>query len=212
MDKRNLRAVRAGYDKISEEYARRSFQATPDERVDHLILDLLLTHVEGVVCDLGCGPGHNARYMRDRGAQVVGVDLSAGMLEQARRRNPDIDFLEANMYRLPVEAGTWGAVVALYSIIHIPRAEVVRVLREIWRVLQPGGLLLLAFYIGEATICTKRWWDVPVSVKYTHFRAVEMEKYLTLAGFHVEGNLALAGTQGQADCRYVFARKPWTAA
>lgn len=103
MDQRNRRAVRAGYDRIAAEYAQRSFQESAEEPIDHKILDLLVARVEGVVCDLGCGPGHHVRYLRERGVQeVVGVDLSAGMLEQVRLRSPGIDFIQASMDRLPV--------------------------------------------------------------------------------------------------------------
>ena len=43
---------------------------------------------------MGCGPGHVARYLHDAGPSVFGLDLSPGMLEQARKRNPDILFRE----------------------------------------------------------------------------------------------------------------------
>lgn len=210
MDKRNLRAVQAGYDKIAADYAQGSFQRgeTAEQPVDQKVLDLLVARVEGVVCDLGCGPGHHARYLRDQGVQVVGVDLSPGMLAQARLRNPDIEFLQASMYRLPVANESWGAIAAMYSIIHIPRGETVRVLREIRRTLCSGGLLLLAFYVGQATIRSWRWKNIPVSMTYTHFRSGEMDRYLTKAGFALEGDLEIQGDPGSAMTRYVFARKP----
>ncbi|HET6218015.1 MAG TPA: class I SAM-dependent methyltransferase, partial [Acidobacteriaceae bacterium] len=49
---------------------------------------------------MGCGPGHVARYLRNAGVTVFGLDLSTGMLEQARQLNPDISFREGNMLAL----------------------------------------------------------------------------------------------------------------
>jgi trans-aconitate methyltransferase len=49
---------------------------------------------------MGCGPGQVARYLRDAGATIFGLDLSPRMLEQARQFNPDIAFREGNMLSL----------------------------------------------------------------------------------------------------------------
>ena len=54
----------------------------------------------GEVCDMGCGPGHVARYLRDIGTTVFGLDFSPRMVEQARQLNPDISFRQGNMLAL----------------------------------------------------------------------------------------------------------------
>lgn len=207
MDKRNLREVKVAYDKIAADYAQRSFEPDEEESAEHKILNLFLQQVQGKVCDMGCGPGHNVRYVHDLGMPVMGVDLSPGMIAEARQRNPDLEFLEASMYRLPIPNASWGAILALYSIIHIPRGEVISVLREFNRVLQPDGMLLLAFYVGEMTLTRLHWRNVPVQIRYTHFRPEEMEHYLAKAGFTARANLDLKGTDSSSASRYVLARK-----
>src|SRR5258708_38972909 len=107
---------------------------------------------------MGCGPGDVARYLRERGAQVCGIDLSSAMVERARRLNPGIDFRQGDMLALSAEDGTWAGISAFYSIIHIQRGDVVRALREVRRVLQPGGVLLLAFHIGDGTVHLDELW------------------------------------------------------
>ena len=74
----------------------------------------------GEVCDMGCGPGQVARYLRDVGATVFGLDLSPRMLEQARRLNPDIQFREGNMMSLDLPDGTLAGIAAFYAIVNIP--------------------------------------------------------------------------------------------
>lgn len=189
MNHQNVNTVRAVYEDLAAEYAERSFHELRHKPIDRHLLDVFAAHVEGVVCDLGCGPGQVARYLRDQGIQVLGVDLSAAMVAEARRLNPDIPFLEANMYQLPVATESWGGIVAFYSLIHIPRYEIPKVLRELKRVLLPGGLLMVSFHLGQQTIRSERWWNRPAQMDYTHFLLAEMQAYLMKAGFAIEGYL-----------------------
>jgi len=175
------------YDKIAAEYARRSFHELVHKPADREILDIFAARTRGPVCDLGCGPGQVARYLRDRGLEMVGVDVSAQMVKEAGRLNPDVTFLQADMRQLPVEDEAWGGIVAFYSLIHLGRAEVTTVLKELWRVLRPGGQLLVSFHLGNTTTHSKDWWGIPVKLDYTSFTSEEMQEYLRGAGFSVEG-------------------------
>lgn len=64
----------------------------------------------GRICDLGCGPGHIAAYLRERGAAVLGIDISAGMVAQARQRYPDIEFRQGKMAALDVADDSGGGI------------------------------------------------------------------------------------------------------
>src|SRR4051794_18047090 len=146
--------VEGSYDRVAEEYALRISGELEHKPLDRQWLDRFAAEVKGSgpVCDLGCGPGHVARYLHDRGVQVTGLDVSPAMVEQARRLNPSIAFRQGNMLALDVENGTWGGIAAFYSIIHVPRARVAVALAEMHRVLRPDGLLLLAFHVGDETV------------------------------------------------------------
>lgn len=210
LQERELRAVRRGYWLVAAEYAKRSYENSPGQSYEHAILDLFRAHVQGLVCDLGCGAGQAAHYLRAQGVQVLGVDLSPEMLVEARRRNPDIEFLQAHMGRLPVPDEVWGGIVALFSLIHIPRGEVLDVLRELSRVLRPGGLLLVSFHVGHGTHHSKSWWGIiPVDLEYTRFGLAEMQDYLKDAGFTLETAIE-SPPRDSTVCpkAYVFARKP----
>ncbi|HSD82826.1 MAG TPA: methyltransferase domain-containing protein, partial [Anaerolineae bacterium] len=90
MDQQQLENLQASYDRVAEEYAHRIFDELQYKPLDRQLLDRLAASVPlgGVICDLGCGPGQVARYLCDHGAQAIGVDLSAHMIEQARQLNP----------------------------------------------------------------------------------------------------------------------------
>ena len=204
--------VQGSYDRVAEEYARRIFGELEHKPFDCQLLDRFAARVQGLgfACDLGCGPGHVARYLHERGVRVIGVDLSYGMVELARRLNPGIEFRQDNMLSLGIREEVWGGIVAFYSIIHIPRADVPVALAEMKRVLRPGGLLLLSFHVGHETVHLDEWWGHPVSVDFQFFRPEEMADFLRTAGFEIEEILErepYPQVEHQSRRAYVFARK-----
>jgi SAM-dependent methyltransferase len=205
--------LQSSYDAVAEEYVRRIFDELKDKPLDRELLDRFAVDVrrKGTVCDVGCGPGQVARYLAERNVDVTGIDLSPEMIEQARRLNPDIEFRQGDMLALEAEDGAWAGITAFYSIIHIPREEVVSALREFARVLQPAGLLLLAFHIGEDVIHLNEWWERQVSVDFIFFRPEEMTGYLQAAGFEVEAAIErppYESVEHPSRRAYIFARKP----
>jgi SAM-dependent methyltransferase len=213
MEQQQLDNLQASYDCVAEEYARRIFDELQYKPLDRQLLDRLVISVPegGIICDLGCGPGQVARYLHDRGAQVIGVDLSAEMIEQARQLNPDLEFKQGNMLTLDVEDGAWAGIAAFYSIIHIPRDEVVTALHELKRVLQPGGWLLVAFHLGTEVLHLEEWWEQPVSADFVFFLAPEMQAYLQAAGFLIEDLIErppYPDVEYQSHRAYILARKP----
>ncbi len=120
------------------------------------------------VLDAGCGTGRMSRYLTDRGCQVRGIDLSAGMIRMARRDHPDIPTDVGTITELPFEDGSFDGLFYWYSIIHLPDAAVPKVFEEARRVLRPGGQLLVAFQIGAgerdvAGGLRRRGYDVSMS-------------------------------------------------
>jgi SAM-dependent methyltransferase len=91
------------------------------------------------ILDLGCGKGRFARALRERGAWVVGLDLSAAMLDGAT----DIDRVRASARRLPFGPASFDAVIAVEVFEHLAPRSVNDVCGEVGRVLRPGGTLVI---------------------------------------------------------------------
>jgi len=206
--------LQQSYDRVAAEYVARIFDELKDKPLDRELLDRFAARtVEAneLVCDLGCGPGHVARYLHERGVNVFGMDLSGGMLEQARKLNPGIQFQQGDMLSLDaVENDDWGAIIAFYSIIHVPRAEMNRTLLGMRRVLRPEGLLFLAFHLGDETRHVEELWGQQVSMDFQFFRREEMEGYLAAAGFALEESIErdpYPGVEHQSRRAYIRARK-----
>jgi len=154
MDAPKRKDCQTSYDLVADEYIRRIFDELQHKPLDRQVLDRFAASVRdvGLACDMGCGPGHIARYLHEHGVPVCGIDLSPAMVERASRLTPGIDFRQGDMMALNVPDAAWAGVAAFYSIIHIPRSDMARALGELRRVLRPGGLLLVAFHIGDDPI------------------------------------------------------------
>jgi ubiquinone/menaquinone biosynthesis C-methylase UbiE len=212
MSQDKLDSLRNTYDKVAEEYTRRIFDELAHKPFDCQLLDRFAESIpmSEPVCDLGCGPGHVARYLHNKGVNVMGIDISQGMIEQAGKLNPGITFQQGNMLALEVADGAWAGIVAFYSIINIARTEVVPALKEMNRALRPGGLLFLAFHIGDEQIHMDEWWGEQVSVDFNFYRPEEMEEYLQEAGFLIEEIIERAPyeeVEYPSRRSYIFARK-----
>jgi ubiquinone/menaquinone biosynthesis C-methylase UbiE len=203
--------TQTSYDRVADEYVRRISDELKDKPLDRQLLDRFAKSVRnlGSVCDMGCGPGHVARYLHEHGVKVCGVDISTEMVKRARRLTPGVEFRQGDMMALDIPDETCAGVVAFYSIIHIPRTDVVRALRELRRVLQPGGLLLLSFHIGNDTIHLDDWWGHQVCIDFFFFQSAEMASYLTSAGFEIEETIErdpYPDVEHQSRRSYIFAR------
>src|SRR5690349_16378109 len=146
--------VRDSYDSAAEAYAEHLADELAQKPLDRHLLNRFAEEIRGrgLVADLGCGPGHVARYLREQGADVLGIDLSEQMIEVARRRNPGVDFRVGDMTRLDLPDSALAGVVSFYSIVHFTPAELDAVMLEIRRVLVLGGSALLAFHIGDEVV------------------------------------------------------------
>jgi SAM-dependent methyltransferase len=130
--------VKAAYDEIADWY---EGQFLGEQRSDPLGIGAALRELlgagTGVRLEVGCGTGVHAGVVRELGWTPVGVDLSAGMLRYGRERMP---VARADAQRLPVRDGGVDAVVAV--MVHTDMPAYPAVLREVARVLRPGGVFV----------------------------------------------------------------------
>ena len=185
-------AVRSSYDAAARGYADQLFGELDRKPLDRHLLNRFAEQVRGrgPVADLGCGPGQVGRYLHDQGVNVVGVDLSPGMIGEASRLNPEMEFRVGDMRRLDFDAASLAGVVAFYAIVHFDSSELTPVFREMRRVLQAGGAVLLAFHVGEEVVHVDELFDAPVSLDF-RFHVPE----------RVVGSLEEAGFRVIEDCR-----------
>jgi len=163
------------------------------------------------VWDFGCGPGHVAKYLFDRGVTDSGLDLSPGMIEEARRLNPAMTFRAGNMLALDFPYNSLRAITAFYAIVNLPRESIETAFREIHRVLKPDGLLLLAFHVGNEVLHEDQLWDLKIAMDFYLLATDEITQLLKQTGFDLEEVTErdpYPEVEYPSRRAYVLARKP----
>jgi SAM-dependent methyltransferase len=183
--------IRDTYGKIAEDYARRFASELDHKPLDRALLLALVeeTPADALIADVGCGPGHVAAFLGAHGANSLGIDLSPEMVELARHLYPPVSFSIGDMLSLPAPDGAWGAVVALYSVIHLDDDDLALACAEFARVLRPGGAALISFHGGSEVRHLDDWWGTAVSLDAYFRGAAEVTEVLEGAGLHVEARL-----------------------
>src|SRR5262245_24051274 len=180
-------ATREGYDEVADEYVRRISGELAQKPLDRHLLNRFAEDMRGrgLVADIGCGPGHVARYLQDQGVDVLGIDLSPVMVRSAKKLYPGLEFRVGDMRALDLPDEALAGIVAFYSLIHVAPEEHPRTLRELGRVLRPGGMLLLGFHVGTEVLHVEELWDRKVRLDFRFFQPSEIAARLADAGFRV---------------------------
>jgi SAM-dependent methyltransferase len=118
-----------GYDALADRYAEvfpGPYQPSIEQHAVAAFVDEI--NSTGVVVDVGCGIGHVTADLDRRGLDVVGCDPSPAMLAIGRNTCPRLAFLEGDA-TLAAITGPMAAIIARFSLIHIPHSEVASILR-----------------------------------------------------------------------------------
>src|SRR4051794_25708218 len=94
------------------------------------------------------------------------------MIAEARRLNPGLRFEQGTMLALDIGDEHLGRIAACYSIVNVPREAQLQAFAELWRVLRPGGFVLLAFHVGDEDVHLEEWWDSPIAGPPAGVRAI----------------------------------------
>lgn len=205
--------MRESYDRIAPDYTERIAGELAEKPFDREILDRFAATLEGrgPVCDIGCGPGHVARYLFERGVDVFGLDFSAGMLREARRRNQGMQFIEGDMTALPLNDESLAGIVAFYSICNVRHDLLGRVFTEMHRTLRPNGPLLLAFHIGDWTESIDELWGHSVSMDFYGYQPAMIASLMSEVGFLIQEAQERAPYAPEVEYQsyraYILARK-----
>lgn len=189
-----LALVRSAYDVVAESYARLLPDASFEAPEDRGMIEAFATYVlEGngrSVVDAGCGSGRMTRLLSSLGVDTSGIDVSAGMIEVARRTCPGLGFEVAELGKLPYADMQLGGVFAWYSIIHSAPHELPGVFAEFFRVLAPGGFALISFQVGEGRRHISRAYGHDVAMDAQLFAPAAVIHDLARSGFNVVAQMS----------------------
>ncbi len=185
--------VRSAYDTVAADYARELPDMRAEAPLDLAMIGTFADSVRqaglGPVADVGCGTGRVTAHLTALGVQVSGIDLSSRMVDVARASYPRLRFEVGSMTGLELADGALGGVLAWYSIIHTPPERLPDVFAECFRVLAPGGDLLLVFQVGDERRRITHAYGHDVSCDAYRLQPDAIAGLLTRVGFDVHTRL-----------------------
>jgi ubiquinone/menaquinone biosynthesis C-methylase UbiE len=108
--------------------------------------------------DLGCGGGHDAGSLDQRGYRIVGVDRTSALLSAGRRRYPLLSLVRADLRDLPFQETSFDGLWAAASLMHVPKPEARQILAVLYRLACPGGLFAATVTYGsKSRLVTDGW-------------------------------------------------------
>ena len=166
------------YKPRSSEYIELFGSTTAVHRDDLALITRYLSIRSGLVLDVGCGPGHLTAHLRSLGVDATGIDLAPEFIEHAHATYPDGRYQIGSMHQLSQPNGSVAGMLAWYSLIHLPPADIDSVLIELRRVLKTGSPLVIGFFDGDELVA----FDHAVLPAY-YWPADELAAKLQAVGF-----------------------------
>ena len=203
------RIVADGYDAVAERYFAWSDAHPSAPRLAWLSRALDRIPRDTDVLDLGCGAGVPMTRALADGRRVTGVDISARQIELARAAVPEARFIQADMTDLDLPPASLDAVVAFYSLTHVPRVDLPVLLDAIHRWLRPGGVLVATMGAQDSPDEVEDDW-LGAPMFFSHYGAKKNRALVRRAGFDVETAVVEEEPEDRhaALFLWVIARKP----
>lgn len=162
------------------------------------------------VLDVGCGNGIKMKYLADHGLKTTGMDFSEKMIELAKRRVPEAACIVHDILDPDTLDGSYDGVYLSAVLLHLPKKEIVRVLRGLARHIDDGGYVYIAVKERrenepEEEIKVENNLGYEYERFFSYFTVEEMTKYLMLAGLHLTS--ARLTTSGRRNWIQMIGRK-----
>jgi uncharacterized protein YceH (UPF0502 family) len=205
--------VETAYSAVADAYADELLDELDRKPFDRWLLERLAAEADGPVADVGCGPGQVAAHLALAGAEVTGFDLAPGMVAEARRRFPELEFEVADLRALPAPQGRtgWALITAWYALVHLATSELSGAVAALARALAPGGRLAVAVHEGSELKTAEDWFGRGVSLDFTlHPRAAVIDACTAAGLVDLEWYLRnpTSPTEAQTERIYVVGHRP----
>jgi len=195
--------VASGYDQIADRYLEWSALRPSAARTAALELADRLIPAGADVLELGCGAGLPMSARIARGRRLTGIDISTEQVARARRNVPEATFRVADMTAIELPPASFDAVLAFYSLTHVPREEQAGLFGRIHGWLRPGGRLIASLGVEDDPGGIEHDW-LGVDMYFSHFSARVSRRLLEQAGFAIERADVVAEPEDRHDARFLW--------
>jgi len=204
--------IASAYDQVADAYAEHFGHELDHKPVDRALLAMIAEEATArglPVADLGAGPGHVARWLADRGARAIAVDLSAEMV--ARAGGLGVEARQGDLRALPLADASLGGAAMLYAIVHLDAADLPAVFAEARRVLAPGAAVLVSFHVGREPVRVTEFLGAEVELTFRFFPSDVVVAAIEASGLTIDARFERAphtAVEHPSTRGYVLARRP----
>lgn len=166
----------------------------------------------GLILDAGCGSARDAAYFMSKGYQAQGIDLSEGLLAEAKKLHPEVPTQPMSLTDITLPESTFDGVWCKAALLHLERKDIPTVLHSFYRILKPGGHLFIQTKVGEGEGSQPVPFDTNMTRHFTFFTLEEMIHLLEEAHFKILDGYDFNGKQRSEKSRdqdwlVIFAHK-----
>ena len=104
--------------------------------------------IKGEVLEIGSGAGVDAKELISRGYEYTGTDISLGLINEAKKRNPNAQFIHESVYELNFPEGSFDGFWVVAVLLHIPKSKIDGALQKIHFVTKSNGIGLISLKKG----------------------------------------------------------------
>jgi len=176
------------YNQVAENYAAERSDELSKKHLDRLLLRefALVNKDKGLCADFGCGPGQTTKFLYDHGVKdIIGLDISSGMIDAARRLYPKIKFETGDLLKVSYASNYFGSALAFYAIVHFTYDQIKIAFSEVNRVIKTGGQFLFSFHVGNETVHFDKANDIDVDIDLYFFQTEKIIELLHETGFGI---------------------------
>jgi SAM-dependent methyltransferase len=176
------------YNAAADNYAATRIDELSNKPLDRLLLKEFasINKDKGLCADFGCGPGQTTKFLYDCGVKnIVGIDISPGMVSTAQKYFPNIKFEVGDLLGLPHGDRHFASAVAFYAIVHFDYGQLEIAFREVNRALQNDAQFLFSFHVGKDTVHFDKADDVDVDIDLYFRETSEIVELLQRNGFKI---------------------------
>jgi ubiquinone/menaquinone biosynthesis C-methylase UbiE len=176
--------TRATYDKIAPAFAR--VNAEMSENILQAAREFVkIVPKNGWCLDLGCGTGRDLAWFEQAGLNILGADLSTGMLTEARKITAH-PLAQMDMLHLGLADRSFSGVWCNAALLHLPKTQASLALKEMYRILCSRGILDIAVQAGEGEQFEINPYEASLGKRFfARYQQDEMNKMLVENGFAI---------------------------
>ncbi len=170
------------YNKYAKIYADYTNQKSFQYQINKFITSL---PKKAKILDIGCGAGRDVVYFTEENCEAIGIDISEGLLQEARERYPNAKFEKMDFTKTTFPNELFDGLWCMASLSDVPKLKTTEVLNEFNRILKNNGIIFIATKEGEGEkiISKKKYNNSPRF--YSFFKEEELHNLLTKTNFEV---------------------------